>query len=70
MKFQQPEIVGKAVPALHLHHKLLVLTVGKNLHRPALLTSVRPLSARSVSHRVVSWDQQLAISASGWFRQA
>jgi hypothetical protein len=74
MKFQQPEIVGKAVlvPAvLHLHHKLVVLTVGKNQHKPALLTSARPvLSAPSVSHRADSWDQQLAISASGWFRRA
>jgi hypothetical protein len=74
MKFQQPEIVGKAVlvlAALHRRHKLVVLTVGKNLHKPALLTLVLLLlSALSVSHRADSWDQQLAISASGWFRRA
>jgi hypothetical protein len=43
MKFQQPEIVGKAVlvlAALHRRHKLVVLTVGKNLPKPALLTLV------------------------------
>ena len=74
MKFQRPETVGKVVlvlAALHLHHKLVVLTVGKTLHKPASLTLVwLLLSAPSVSHRVDSWDKQLAISASGWFRQA
>ena len=69
MKFRQPETVGKPVlvlPTLHLPHKVVALTVGMNQHKPVLLILVLAL----LSAPLAIWDQQQAISASGWFHRA